>query len=313
MLLSICIPTYNRAFYLDKLLNSILTQIENVNDVEIVVSDNASTDDTPQVVENYVKKSNKFIYIRNEVNIGADKNFLQVLNNSKGNYLKLVNDYLEFKEGSIALILKYLRESIDKKPIIFFTNGNQFVKHKANNIQVDGLDAFINGVSYFTTWIGGIGFWKDDYGNIINNMTFITQRFLQTELLFECFKYKPNAKIILDKIFHNNEIKQQKIDYNFFDVFLNDYLNNLVNNLKETNRISEKTFRVEKKRMFVHFVFRRYKIFKIKNKQAYDVNLSGMEKTIFNVYKTQLYFYLYALYLPLYFAGFYIKNFFKKQ
>ena len=53
-LVSICIPTYNRAPYLKKCLDSLVCQPEFQQGlVEIVVSDNASTDDTEKVAEAY--------------------------------------------------------------------------------------------------------------------------------------------------------------------------------------------------------------------------------------------------------------------
>ena len=45
--LSICIPTYNRAVELRPLLDTIVAQTGHGLDVEIVISDNASTDNTP--------------------------------------------------------------------------------------------------------------------------------------------------------------------------------------------------------------------------------------------------------------------------
>jgi abequosyltransferase len=57
-LLSICIPTYNREKYLRRLLDSIVFQKEfiDTNDVEIVIADNASTDSTEELVNEYTKK-----------------------------------------------------------------------------------------------------------------------------------------------------------------------------------------------------------------------------------------------------------------
>ena len=56
-LLSICIPTYNREKYLQDTLESIVSQdiFKNTNDVDIVISDNASTDGTRELVEKYLK------------------------------------------------------------------------------------------------------------------------------------------------------------------------------------------------------------------------------------------------------------------
>ena len=46
LLLTIAIPTYNRSFYLDRNLTNILMQYSKEMAIEILISDNASTDDT---------------------------------------------------------------------------------------------------------------------------------------------------------------------------------------------------------------------------------------------------------------------------
>jgi abequosyltransferase len=54
ILLSICIPTFNRSEVLDNTLNSLFSNSEfNSNQIEVIVSDNCSTDNTVQVVTKY--------------------------------------------------------------------------------------------------------------------------------------------------------------------------------------------------------------------------------------------------------------------
>ena len=75
LLVSICIPTYNRSTYLRQSLERYIVEKEFIDGkVEIVISDNASTDDTKMVVEEYVKKYKNIRYYRNKENI-RDKNF----------------------------------------------------------------------------------------------------------------------------------------------------------------------------------------------------------------------------------------------
>ena len=62
-LLSICIATYNRANFIGETLDSIILQL--TEDVEVVIVDGASTDNTREVVESYVKNNtyeNNYIY-----------------------------------------------------------------------------------------------------------------------------------------------------------------------------------------------------------------------------------------------------------
>jgi abequosyltransferase len=79
-LLSICIPTFNRRKYLQECFESIITQDGfNEQDIEIVISDNASEDDTSSLVYEYMNRYSNIVYHRNEENIGADRNVLQIL------------------------------------------------------------------------------------------------------------------------------------------------------------------------------------------------------------------------------------------
>ena len=57
-IISICIPTYNRATNLKETLNSIVSQsrFQETEDVEIVILDNGSTDNTSKVIDDFEKK-----------------------------------------------------------------------------------------------------------------------------------------------------------------------------------------------------------------------------------------------------------------
>ena len=92
-LLSICIPTYNRVGYLRECLDSIITQDEfNIQEIEIVISDNASTDDTTILVQEYTGKYPNIIYHRNTENIGAIRNIMNLPNFANGEYIWYLSD-----------------------------------------------------------------------------------------------------------------------------------------------------------------------------------------------------------------------------
>lgn len=86
-LVSICIPTYNRANRIGDTINSILLQ--TFEDYELIVVDNCSTDNTEEVVACYQDKRIRFI--RNERNIGAPENHNRSLLEAKGKYLKFLH------------------------------------------------------------------------------------------------------------------------------------------------------------------------------------------------------------------------------
>lgn len=92
MLLSLCIPTYNRAPYLRQLLESITQSIPpGCQDLEIVISDNASTDDTASVILEYQQRLPIHVS-RTEATIHAEDNFRRVTKMASGRYLWLFGD-----------------------------------------------------------------------------------------------------------------------------------------------------------------------------------------------------------------------------
>jgi abequosyltransferase len=92
-LLSICIPTRNREKYLKECIDSIINQEWfNEKEIEIVISDNASTDKTWQLIENYQKKYTNITYHRNKENIWAIKNILNLPNYAHGEYSWFLSD-----------------------------------------------------------------------------------------------------------------------------------------------------------------------------------------------------------------------------
>lgn len=104
MRLSVCIPTYNRGPFIGALLDSIIAQTDYTCDLEVVISDNASTDTTQQIVEEYRHHFANLTYYRAEENKGADRNFLKVVELSSGDYCWLMGSDDKLEPGSIAEI-----------------------------------------------------------------------------------------------------------------------------------------------------------------------------------------------------------------
>jgi abequosyltransferase len=103
--LSICIPTYNRAKYLPELLDSIIVQAPTDGALEITVSDNASTDNTEELIKTYQQKFPFIIYHRNSENLGADRNFLKCVEIASGEYCWLMGSDDKLVEDAIESIL----------------------------------------------------------------------------------------------------------------------------------------------------------------------------------------------------------------
>ncbi|QXE21917.1 glycosyl transferase family 2 [Richelia sinica FACHB-800] len=84
--LSIGLPVYNGERFLAQALDSLLSQ--TFTDFELIISDNASTDRTADICQEYAQKDQRIRYFRNATNIGCACNFNRVLQLAKGEYFK---------------------------------------------------------------------------------------------------------------------------------------------------------------------------------------------------------------------------------
>lgn len=87
---SIGLPVYNGGESIATCLESLLAQSHG--DIEIIVSDNASTDDTGEIVEAFAARDSRIRYFRQPSNIGAHANFGFVLDVARGNYFMWAAD-----------------------------------------------------------------------------------------------------------------------------------------------------------------------------------------------------------------------------
>lgn len=113
ILLSICIPTFNRAPLLKMAVESVLSQIDETksDQVEIIISDNASTDGTAAVMEGIRKASKAQIrYFLNESNVGAENNFLLSVERARGQYAWILGSDDLVAPGALKSIVQELRE-----------------------------------------------------------------------------------------------------------------------------------------------------------------------------------------------------------
>lgn len=81
---SIGLPVFNGERHLKNTLDALLKQ--TFTDFELIISDNASSDETKEICEKYAKKESRIQYIRQSENIGATKNFKFVLDRAVGEY-----------------------------------------------------------------------------------------------------------------------------------------------------------------------------------------------------------------------------------
>ena len=121
-ILTLCIPTYNRADALKGNIEIIAEQLKEINDgeVEFIVSDNCSTDNTIEVVNHFIDAGIPIIFNKNELNLGSTGNFLKCINLATGKFILLLGDDDYLVSGA----LKYLLKCLNNKDygLFFVTN-----------------------------------------------------------------------------------------------------------------------------------------------------------------------------------------------
>ena len=114
--LSICIPCYNRKTHIRETLDLLLSQV--TSEVEIIVVDNASDDGTQEILKEYQRLSLIKLKFQKE-NVGADLNYLEVVNSASGEYCWLFGSDDKIEAGSLREILSFLNEY---EPDLVFLN-----------------------------------------------------------------------------------------------------------------------------------------------------------------------------------------------
>lgn len=118
MLISVCIPHYNRARHLLVVLNSVATQTHR--DVEVVVSDDCSTDDSEHVIAEYLRGSDLRVkYLRQPRNIGYDANLRAALGAASGDYLFILGNDDALAEHDTLSTLAGTIEKLQWPEVIF--------------------------------------------------------------------------------------------------------------------------------------------------------------------------------------------------
>jgi glycosyltransferase involved in cell wall biosynthesis len=136
-ILSLCIPTHGKAQLLKKCLFIALNQAKELKGaVEIVVSDNASEDETPLVIADFKEKYGKILIDhRNPINIGLFENCKKVIDLSKGRYCWIIGNDDIVEPHSLNRIIDLLRENSSCE--YFFSNYSEWDPSK------DSVDTII--------------------------------------------------------------------------------------------------------------------------------------------------------------------------
>jgi glycosyltransferase involved in cell wall biosynthesis len=105
-LISIGLPIYNGAQHLRKALDALLAQ--DYENFELILSDNASTDETRNICLEYAERDARVRYYRNETNLGAVVNFNRVIELAGGEFFMWAADHDDWEREYLSRCLEVL-------------------------------------------------------------------------------------------------------------------------------------------------------------------------------------------------------------
>lgn len=168
MLVTIGIPTYNRS---DGFLRDALTSAVNqtYKNIEIIVSDNCSTDNTESLVRSF--SDPRIRYIKHPVNIGANNNFNCCVQEAKGRYFVMLHDDdcldADFVEACLQVLPK------DKEVGVVFTGTRIIDEHGNIQSEIPNRGGGLSNEEFF------IGWFKDQTALYFCSTMFNTKRLQQ--------------------------------------------------------------------------------------------------------------------------------------
>ena len=217
--LTICIPTRNRCEYLKNTILSIIRQKPYKDGlVEVIVADNASTDNTQKIVQKLIEDYN-IVYIRNKENIGSEANYRVAIANANGLLIKLINDSIAFLDNSLNSIIDIINCYSDTKPQLYFSNRDY-----GELLLTDFLN-FLYSETYRITALSSLSLWNDDKKLVIDDKSCDENRLWCTNANLKLSKSKDKVLIVNKKLFYGQTLDTKYFDYPLYEVFYTSFLN----------------------------------------------------------------------------------------
>ena len=192
-LLSVILTTYNRKNMLKKAIDSVLKQ--DYENIELIISDNASEDGTDIMVKEYLENNKNIIYIRRETNIGTENGYKAYDDYGRGKYIFFLcdDDYLmgtTFFSHAVDILENNSNIIIVSGHVCMYIEGlNKYIN------QPYCIENFINGIDYFinqsSSTLGG------KYQEIIGLFFFIRKKDLDNNIAYKKYKYSGDIAIKL--------------------------------------------------------------------------------------------------------------------
>lgn len=208
-LVSIGLPIYNEERFLSQTLDSLLAQ--DYENFEIIISDNASTDATNNICQDYCRESRKIKYLRFDKNMGQGANFPKVLIEAQGDYFMWACGHDKWSKNFISECLTCLEthpSAIVAVPASNWIDQNgQNLEKESGFSDTRGMDIIAR---YFTMFWGNM---HPAFGLMRTNIikTWVSRNIIGNDLLMMTFLALKGDFVHADKaLWSRREFRYEK-------------------------------------------------------------------------------------------------------
>lgn len=230
-LLSICIPTNGVSRWVVPAVRQIYSLGTDNAIFEVVVADNDPNEEIIAAMEEFSTYPN-FRYVKTQA-----KGFYNIVENfvqARGDFMIKINHRCLLEKGAIERIYQTGCEYIDRKPLIFFSNGHL---REQKRMEFKSFDEYLCKLSYWASLSEGLFFWKEDL-LAVPDIKFAPMS-PNVSLMFNS-KTK-DLFVIDDTYFAGTQDSTGKYGYDFFNTFSVLFMD-LVNQVRIEGYLSKESF-----------------------------------------------------------------------
>ena len=208
--LSLCIPTNGVSEWVFPVLDSIFSQDADRSLYEVIVTNNGDNESFHVAMKQYALKYENLIY--KKTNALLFENQIDALRLAKGEFLKFVNHRAVLEKGALEWLLDAVKENMNAKPVIYFSNGVLGFKERQ---EYHDFDSFVRGLKHYASWTTGVGVWRSDFEKIPQDWVYKKISPHSDVLFFERHK----DKYIIDDKTWSHEIDNSHKNKGKYDLY----------------------------------------------------------------------------------------------
>lgn len=239
VLLSICIPTNGVVDWVIPVIESIYTQQVDHSLFEVVVADNGMKDDLKNAIDRFTYQN--FHYYKTTAQ--GFTNQIECFRKASGEFRKMLNHRSCLLPNSLSKMLEVINKYKETKPILYFAEGHS---HGSSFVECKNTDQFLASLTYYASWSAGVGVWGEDLEKI--EVAKADKMFPHTVYLFD--ENLREEYVIWNEPYEQMADDSGKGGYDLFRTFAVGFLT-IINRLKRAGRITENTFDLVKKELYV--------------------------------------------------------------